>query len=227
MPVAFIIFYIILFRNRENLNSMVSTKHNYINTSSDHVVTENVVYNMEFPNDEAHGQRTLNNVDTAYNTIPSDMVQHPDEINLPMTYKNLQITDDGGAYSTVDFDDEHHEELHTPQENNTLQIDNEGGDYNTVEFEENTRAKNTKYRITAELQNISCEFSYNMLSQKHDAVPTNSAGDTDSEQITEIDLTYAVVNKSEPSNNNCNRPKQLQVAESGDCYALVNKKTVK
>ena len=210
---------LILFRKRQNSKQVRSTKHEYVNTASDQVVTDNVVYNMEFPADTKQPQIPLTDSDTEHQS---------EKTNLQATYKNLQLDEDGGAYNTVSFDVEHDmKKIHTPLKNNTFKIDNDGGAYDTLELnEESTRAEDIKYLKSHGSQNIGSDALYTTFGQETNTNSTIPARDPVSKEEKETDITYAVVDNEKTSDVKYNRPKQFQVADSCDTYALVNKETI-
>ena len=97
---------LILFRKRQNSKQERSTKHEYFNTASDQVVTDNMVHNMKFPEDRKQPQVPFTDSDTEHES---------EKTNLQATYKNLQLDEDGGAYNTVSFEAEHDmKKIYTP-----------------------------------------------------------------------------------------------------------------
>lgn len=139
-----------------------------------------------------------------------------EEKNIQAIYKNLQIDEVGGTYNTVSVDVEHN----TPLKNNTFQIDDDGGAYNIVEFHESPRVLDTKINDS---QNTGSTIAYKTIGQEKITDSTDPPRAPVSQPDTKTDIIYAVVDNGNPSDINYNRPKQFQVAESGDTYALVNK----
>lgn len=143
-----------------------------------------------------------------------------EEKDMQATYKNLQIDEDGGTYNTISVDAEHRHTI----ENNTFQIDDDGGAYNTVEFEENPRAMSTQINAS---QNIGINIASKAIGQENNTDSTDPLRAPVSLPDKKNDITYAVIDNEKPNDARYNRPKQYQVAESGDTYALVNKETVR
>lgn len=170
---------------------------------------------MEFTDDTKRPQASVYDRPTKHQSEEKDM---------QATYKNLQIDEDGGTYNTVFVDAEHDMKIDTLLNKHTFQIDDDGGAYNTVEFQESPRAPNTKINSS---QNTDDNMAYKTTGQENNTYSTEPFRAPVSKPDKKTNITYAVVDNGKSSDLNYNRPKQFQVVESGDTYAIVNKETVK
>ena len=216
-------FLLLFFRKRQQ---KAKSTLDFANKTSDHEVTDNVVYNMEFPEDMKRHQIPLNDMDTTYNTIDNIAYHQGKETSSPVPYANLQLDEDGGTYNTVNLDENHQAEK-TPKSvtYNSLHFSDDAGTYNTVGCDKNPNIQAAIGNDSPLRPEIDTDLSYDTLERGQDTNTIDKTNSLEADQNQTLNITYAVVNKTKSSDktNDSNRPNQFQVAESGDTYALVNK----
>ena len=177
-----------------------------MNTTLNTVVTDNVVYNMDFLAVKDHPSVRLNHLDITYDNAAD------------------------GTYNTVDYTTDN-------TETNVLSSfkqeisDNDIGRYNTVEGVANESQKdNTNMNLSPD---AAVDPSYETLEEivdKTTVVNDTSENEHEDNGLSETkqeesDITYSFVDKSRSSEKPTERqrPRQFEVAESGDTYAVVDK----
>ena len=181
---------------------------------------------MEFTEDMKQPQIFLNDINTTYNTIDNDAHHQEKETFSPVPYANLQLDDGGESYKPVDFDENHHaKKTQTPLKYNNLHIRNDvGADYNV----NNPNIKIETHSNSSLRRGLGTDPSYDTIGCEKDTDTMNKIKSPAGDQNQTSCVTYAVVNKAKSSDNtkDSDRPNQFQVGESGDTYAVVNKKSV-
>ena len=191
------LFCYFLFCRKRKPKKHTLPKHGYVNTD----VTDNVVYNMEFPDEGKQRDIPLNDLDVKYNHVEDgtyntvDYATDEKKTHILSSFKYESKDNDAGTYTTVDID----KDIEIPKSNNL-----------------NDRATD-----------MAIDPSYETLENTVDrTADDNNPNET---QHQDSDMTYSVVDKSKPKDIpiNYQRPKQFEVSGSGETYAVVDKTSCK
>ena len=180
---------------------------------------------MEFTEDVKQPQISLNDISTTYNTIDNDTHQQKEETFSPVPYANLQLDDDGESYAPDGFDENHHaKKTPTPLKYNNLHIRNDAGADDIVNNPNTKIETHNNYSLR---RGLDTDPSYDTIGREKDTDTMNKTKSPAAEHNQTSCATYAIVNKalSSDSTKDSDGPKQFQVGESGDTYAVVNKKS--
>ena len=160
-------------------------------------ITENVVYNVEFPDEKKQADVQLNDFDVTYNTV------------------------DDETYRTVD-DDIGGKKTHILSSFEYGSIDNDAGTYNTVDIDTDIEIPKNNNKNGQAIDMV-IDPSYETLENTVDR--TADDNNPNESQHQDSDMTYSVVDKSKPKDTpiNYQRPKQFEVSGSGETYAIVDK----
>ena len=219
------IFFGFFFRNRvQKTNTDIPIKAACINSAADNLVTENVVYNMEFADESNCGHESLDEANAMCNSVYSHTQKQSIATNTIATYQNLQVDNDEETLDTNNFDSEQQtHNIQTVTQFTSQQLDEDGGTYNDVDFEDTTETQTKQNDNTQQSSEIDSELFYGQIEN----LTSFNINNAISKQTQETEVTYAVVNKNKPYDIGYERPKQFQVPKSDDTYALVNKESVK
>ena len=177
-----------------------------MNTTLDAEVTENVVYNMEFPPVKGKANIQLNNFD--------------------VTYDNAE----GGTYNTIDYTSDNKEANAISSFKQEFR-ENDLGTYNTADDGAGvSQVINSDIQEAADpsYETLKDEVGKTTVdNDKHEHAQENN--NTSEKQHENSDVTYSVVDKSRSSETPCKRQqtKHFEVSESGDTYAIVDKTSSK
>ena len=177
-----------------------------MNTTLNTEVTDNVVYNMDFPAVKDNASVRLNNYDVTYDNATDD------------TYNTVDYTTDNTESNVLSS---------FKQEISDNNIDT----YNTVDDVAGVSQKDTTNMNVS--PDVALDPSYETLEDIVDNTPdandpsenTHENNDLSDTKQEDSDITYSVVDKSRSSEKTTEgqRPRQFAVAGSGDTYAVVDK----
>ena len=180
-----------------------------MNTSHDAEVTENVVYNMEFPAVKDNANIQLNALNMAYDNAGND------------------------TYNTIDYPS-NDKETKTMSSFIPAISESDVDTYNTVD--DVALASNKGNTNLSVLPHQAVDTSYQTLEDvvektavDNEAENVQKNNDPSEKQFENSDVTYSVVDKSRSSEKLKERQqtKHFEVSESGDTYAIVDKSSFK